>query len=249
MISFFKYEELKKFFNYIKNIAKVTSLGNWDGEKGILLRHDVDLDIKAAYRLSLIEKECGIESTFFIMITCPTYNPLSLENRKMLSEMVNNDFEIGLHFNPDIYGNISLNELKEKVDVEAKILKSIVNQDIISISLHNPSIDGRYPIFEDYKNAYNKEIFSDDAYLSDSCMNFRAKNPFEFVKKAKKMPIQVLLHPAHYTENGDNYLDIFADFALNFINDVDKNFRVISTYLSLIKNENLIDFIKRRMKK
>jgi hypothetical protein len=245
----FRYEELKEFLQYMKRISKVTSLANWDGSNAIILRHDVDLDVRAAYILSLIEKECGVVSTFFIMATCHTYNPLSLANRKMLSKMANNGFEIGLHFDPTIYGNISVNELKSKVDMEAKILESIVNQEVKSISLHNPSVNGQFPLFEGYKNAYHKDIFSDNAYMSDSCMNFRGKNPFEFVKKSKKQPIQILLHPTHYTENGGNYLDIFASFILNLTESIDKNFKVNSTYLSLIGDEMLIDLIIRRMRK
>lgn len=231
----------------MKSISKVTSLANWDGNKAIILRHDVDLDIRAAYNLSLLEKECGVESTFFIMTTCHTYNPLSLANRKMLSEMANNGFEIGLHFDSTVYGDISVNELKSKVDMEAKILESIVKQEVKSISLHNPFVlDGQYPIFEGYKNAYQKDIFFDEVYISDSCMNFKGKNPFEFVKKTKKQPIQILLHPLHYTENGGNYLDIFASFILNLTEMIDKNFRVNSTYSSLIGNEKLVDYIIRR---
>lgn len=246
MIEFFKYEKLKEFIYYMKSISKVTSLADWDGSNGIILRHDVDFDIRAAYNLSLIEKECGIESTFFIMTTCHTYNCLSLENRKMLSEMADNGFEIGLHFDPTVYGDISVNELKSKVDMEAKILESVINQEIKSISLHNPSIHGQYPIFEGYKNAYQKDIFSDNAYMSDSCMNFRGKNPFEFVKKSKNQPIQILLHPLHYTENGGDYLDIFANFIIKMSDMIDKNFKVNSTYRELINGNRLVDFLVRR---
>ena len=245
MRKFFKYEKLKEFLHYMKSISKVTSLANWDGSNGIILRHDVDLDIRAAYNLSLIEKECGVESTFFIMTTCHTYNPLSLANRKMLSEMANNGFEIGLHFDPTVYGNISVNELKSKVDMEAKILESIISQEVKSISLHNPTVHGQYLIFEGYKNAYHKDIFSDKVYMSDSYMNL-SKKPFEFVKKSKRQPIQILLHPAHYTEEGDNYIEIFCDFVLEMTEYIDTYYRINSTYLSLIGDERLIDCIIRR---
>ena len=150
--NFFKYKNLKEFLRYMKSISRVTSLANWDGSNAIILRHDVDLDVRAAYNLSLIEKECDVESTFFIMTTCYFYNPLFLENRKKLSEMANNGFEIGLHFDPTVYGDISMNELKSKVDMEAKILESICNHKVTSVSLHNPSIHGQFPIFDGYRN-------------------------------------------------------------------------------------------------
>ncbi len=237
--TFFKYEKLKEFFNYMKSISRVTSFTNWNGNNEIILRSDVDLDIKAAYNLALIEKECDIESTFFIMVTNTFYNPLSLENRKMLSEMANNGFEIGLHFDPTVYGNISANELEDKVNVEAKILESIINKKVESISLHNPSTYRKYPLFNGYKNAYDKNIFSDENYMSDSCMNFRGKNPFEFVKKAKERPIQILLHPEHYSIDGKNYIEIFSNFILNIVNMIDKYFKANPTYKSLIGDEKL----------
>lgn len=249
VIEFFKYEKLKEFLRYIRRYFKVTSLANWDGSNGIILRHDVNFDVRAAYNLSLIEKECSVESTFFIMTTCHTYNPLSLANRKMLSEMADNGFEIGLHFDPTVYGGISVKGLKSRVDMEIKILESIVNLEVKSISLHNPSIHGQYPIFEGYNNAYHKDIFSDEVYMSDSLMSFSGKSPFEFIKRAKKQPIQILLHPTHYTENGGNYLDIFASFILNLTEMIDNNFKVNSTYLSLIGDEMLIDLIIRRVRK
>jgi hypothetical protein len=242
-INFFKYQNLKEFLHYMKSISRVTSMTNWDGGNAIILRHDVDVDIKPAYILSLIEEGCDIESTFFVMVTSPLYNPLSSENQKMLSKMANNGFEIGLHFDPFIYGNISLNKLKSKVDMEAKILESICNHKVTSVSLHNPSIHGQFPIFDGYRNAYHKDIFSDDVYLSDSCMNFRDKNPFEFVKRAKKTPIQILLHPIHYTEEGNNYIAIFCNYILEMTEYIDMNLRVNSTYSSLIGNEKLIDYI------
>ena len=249
MREFFTHKKLREFLLHIKSISNVTSLGNWDGTNGIILRHDVDLDIKAAYNLSLIEKECGVESTFFIVPTSRYYNPLSLANRKMLYEMANSGFEIGLHFDPMVYGNISINELKEKVDMEAKILEFIVNKEVKSVSLHNPSVHGQYPIFEGYNNAYEKKIFSDDVYISDSCMNFRGKHPFEFVKKAEEKTIQVVLHPIHYSEKGNNYIQILCNLHLKKIEDFDIHFRGNPTYLSLIKNERLIDYIIKEVKK
>lgn len=243
--NFFTYKNLKEFLCYMKTISKVTSLANWDGSNAIILRHDVDLDVRAAYNLSLIEKECDVESTFFIMTTCYFYNPLFLENRKKLSEMANNGFEIGLHFDPTVYGDISMNELKRKVDMEVKILESIVNREVKSISLHNPFIHGQYPIFKGYRNAYHKDIFYDEVYLSDSCMNFRGKNPFEFIKKSKKQPIQILLHPIHYTEEGNNYIAIFCNYILEMTEYIDMNLRVNSTYSSLIGNKKLVDYFIR----
>ena len=246
---FFRYAYLKDFFSHATKITKIVSFANWNDENCIILRHDVDLDLRAAYNLSLIEKECGVESTFFIMVTCATYNPLSEPNRQMLLEMINNGFEIGLHFDPTIYGDIPPNELKSKVDIEAKILESITTKKIRSISLHNPSIHGQYPKFEEYINTYQVDFFSDESYMSDSCMDFRGKDPFEFISKAKEKPIQILLHPLHYTENGEDYIGIFTNFILGLTDMIDKHFRPNPNYSSLVGDRKLIDYIVEKDKK
>jgi hypothetical protein len=76
-------------------------------------------------------------------------------------------------------------------------------------------------------------------------MNFRDKNPFEFVKRSKNQPIQILLHPIHYTEEGNNYIAIFCDYILEMTEYIDTNLRANSTYSSLIGNEKLIDYFIR----
>jgi len=230
----FKYSELRRFLRHIKQIYLITSLDKWDGSNAIILRHDVDFNIESAYKLALIEKEIGITSTFFIMTTAHTYNPMSIKNRKMLVEMVKLGFEIGLHFDSSVYGNINIDKMKNKVDEEASVLFSIINKKIVSISLHNPSVNGKYLIFEGYNNAYDKKIFSPKIYLSDSIMKFR-HNIYEFVKRVKTTHIQILLHPLHYTKNGGNYATIMSEFINTFTKDIESIHAVNKTFNEQVK--------------
>jgi len=221
----FKYADYARFMEHIKQIGNVVPLNEWDDSNKIILRHDVDFDIDAAYRLSLLEDKHQIRSTYFILATCCTYNPLSSRNRKTLRIMAAMGFEIGLHFDPVVYGSIEPKKLKRHVDQEADLLASIIDKPIQSISLHNPSCHNVYPIFEGYHNAYDKRIFSDDCYLSDSCMTFKGKDPFDFVNKTKKRPIQVLLHPLHYTEDGVAYPEIMFEHFKEYAAFIDYMFR------------------------
>src|SRR3989442_5762853 len=160
----FKYSELTKFLTHIKEKYHITTMGDWDGSKSIIIRQDVDFDLKAAYDLSLIEKKIGVSSTFYVMTSSFTYNPMSRENRKIIKEINDMGFEIGLHFDPSIYGQLEENDLQQKVDHESKILSSITKTEVRSLSIHNPSVHGRYPIFEKYLNAYDDKIFSNGRY-------------------------------------------------------------------------------------
>ena len=231
------------YLKFIKSIRKITPLGDWDGSNAVILRHDVDFDIEHAYQLALIEAESDVRSTFFILTSCTTYNPLSASNRKKLYEMAKMGFEIGLHFDPTLYGDVDEAQLKAFVDQEARIVSCITGVSVKSVSLHNPSIHGKYPLFDGYNNTYDRRIFSDASYLSDSRMDFRGKNPFTFVKKVKDCPIQILLHPVHYSEKGLAYPDIFYEHIKRYTDAIDNSFRVNSTYEAQISSMGLFSYI------
>ncbi|WXG47433.1 MAG: hypothetical protein WED05_12365 [Candidatus Atabeyarchaeum deiterrae] len=243
----FRYTEMRKFLNYLRDNFKVTTLGDWDGSNAVIIRHDVDFDLKAAYRFAVLEHECGIPATFLVMTTCHTYNPMSISNRKLLLEISRMNFEIGLHFDPVVYGEIPIDRLNDEADREAKILESIVGKKVRSLSLHNPSLSGKYPTTQGYRNAYDSKIYADDRYISDSCMDFKGKDPYKIVMKAKEHPIQILLHPLHYTDKGSNYLDIFSDFIIEMALEIDAHFRPNSTYRAIAGNRNLLDHVAKKL--
>jgi len=239
----FTYSELKNFLTYAKNIVPITSFRDAKNKNVIILRHDIDFCLTSAYNIARIEKKLDINSSFFIRTACHTYNPLSSINRKIISKLDEGGFEIGLHFDPAIYGNINYDELKNRVEFECKILENIIHKPITSISLHNPSISGKYPIFKGYTNAYSRDFFSDKCYLSDSCMNFRGKDPYEFIKKARKFPLQIVLHPMHWSECRREYVDIFNDYIHELVDYIDSTYRDNTTYRQCTLNNNLSNFI------
>ena len=107
----FRYDELTRFYESISKRFAVTSFRDRTKGTGILLRHDVDVAIEPAFKVAEIEKQVGITSTFFILTTGMMYNPAAPTNRKMLREMSDMGFEIGLHFDPSIYGDATHDEL------------------------------------------------------------------------------------------------------------------------------------------
>jgi hypothetical protein len=75
-------------------------------------------------------------------------------------------------------------------------------------------------------------------------MLFSGKNPFEFVKRAEAGPIQVVLHPDHYTRDGAGYPEIFFGIARRFIDDLDRWYRINSTYNEKMR-EHLFEYVMR----
>lgn len=242
----FKYSQYKEFLFEAKKLGPVCTLASWDGSNAILLRHDIDIDVRAAFNLAMVEKECGVRSTLYFMTTCETYNVFSPVNAELIRKLSDTGFEIGLHFDPTYYPNLSEEELPAQVQREAKILEFVSGKEIRSISLHNPSVHGRFPMFPGFNNAYDSRIFSPDNYIADSRMDFRGKNPFEFVKKVESGPVQVLLHPIHFTESGSDYPEIMSAVARRFIDGLHTLVLPNSTYASQMKNESLLNFFKNQ---
>ncbi len=240
----FTYDYFRALMARAKEISSVTTLkGRKDGSC-VILRHDVDFDISLAYEMALVEEEIGIRSTFFIMATCQFYNAASSKNREYLIAMSKKGFEIGLHFDPTIYGNVTQEELAHHVDEECSFLENVIGRKIVSISLHNPSVTGKFPMFEGYNNAYSDEVFSDVAYLSDSCMNFRDKDPFIFIEEAKKRQVQIVFHPLHWSEAGGDYVKAFSKYIRDSIDNLDKLFQVNPTYKDLLNGDTLMNLLE-----
>ncbi|MEO1926822.1 MAG: hypothetical protein ABGY08_12680 [Gammaproteobacteria bacterium] len=205
----FVYRDLEKLLVHMKETAPVVPLKDAPKmENGyIILRHDVDMDIYPAYLVSKIEKKLAIRSTFFIMLTSPYYNPCSSENRDMIRKMVEDGHEIGLHFDPTIYLGASIKELVVKAKFESSILESITGKKVLSVSLHNPGEHGNYVHLDGFINAYHSDYFSKEKYISDSYIekSFENKDPYEFVSRARKTIVQILLHPCHFTNDEENF--------------------------------------------
>lgn len=192
--------------NQLKALDKSHGLFSFNSNprSGILLRHDVDFDVKPALDLALFERDLKLKGTYFFLTTSETYNPNSINNRRMIQEIASLGFEVGLHFDPSIYSDSGADELSKAARQEARMLENLVGREISSLSLHNPSIAGEYPLIPGFRNAYETNIFSAECYLSDSRMTFHTE-PTAFFKGMRSEIGQLLLHPMHYSDNGDEY--------------------------------------------
>jgi hypothetical protein len=213
---FFSYQGLSEFIRHMKLTAPVVTLRDFSGGPGIILRHDVDLDLEFALKVAEIEIEADVRSTFFINLSSCSFNPATKRNREIIRLLADKGFEIGLHFDPTLHPGAGKKQMAAFVAEEADYLSTLSTQPVESVSLHQPSVHEQYPIFSGFNNAYAPEIFGDSCYLSDSCMSFRGKDPYEFVSRACHQTVQVLLHPMHFSEDGSDYRSITQNYFLQF---------------------------------
>jgi hypothetical protein len=243
----FAYSELRRFFGELLRhsdvmpFAAAVDAGRAGTPRTTILRHDIDIDVEAAVALTAIEQEFGIRSTLFFLTSCDTYNLATATNRVHLRRLAEQGFEVALHFDPLVYSAQSDDDLLSAVRREAEWLGDISGQAVRSISIHNPSIHGRFPRFEGFINAYDPEFFDPDFYLSDSCMSFRGKDPLEFVRKAEGHGLQILLHPFHYSEAGGGYPEAYRQFLERFAARIGETMKVNHAYVRQMEGRSLFD--------
>jgi hypothetical protein len=213
----FSMNGLARFLLYIKDVAPVIPLCEAPGQKKycIIMRHDIDVNLRAAYIVAELEKSLGIRSTFFIMTTNPFYNPFSQQDRQLIRSIAELGFEIGLHYDPSVYPKQQNQTDNEFVRREVQLLEDIIGdgRKIRSISLHKPGASNVYPLIDGFINAYDPLYFSQEKYISDSKMerSFIDKCPYEFLKRVQFHSIQILLHPCQYTANEESFCGVIKE--------------------------------------
>ncbi len=213
--------------------------------RGLILRHDVDTSFDLAYEVYKAEKEAGAKSTYYILLTSDLYNAFSIQSRKNIDEMISDGFEIGLHFDPVAYGDLTDEELAERFGDEVEMFRKITGHKFESFSFHNPSVHGRYPKIKGMINAYNPEIFNDDSYISDSVFSFRGKNPYEFLEKSKSQIVQFLTHAEHFfSEKKVTYENTLNSIVNNYILKLDEFYQVNKVYVEQKPDYTLNTFNK-----
>jgi hypothetical protein len=233
--------------NYIKLLQDKKTICIKDYKKhnnGILVRHDVDFSLDLAYEFSRYEKTYNINSTYYLLISSDAYNIFSQTSRNKILEMIEDGFEIGLHFDPSIYGDLNEQELINKMSIEIEIFERYFNYKIYSYSMHNPSISGVYIDYQNLINAYDSAIFTDDNYISDSSYSFRGKNPKSYLAKSEIQLMQFLTHPIHFFGDGTvKYEKQLNDILNSYYQKLDDVWIANKVYSST-KNEYTIKIIK-----
>lgn len=182
-------------------------------EKHVIIRHDIDSDVRIAKKMFEIEKKYNVHSTYYFR-TC-TFN-------KSLIQKINEyGSEVGYHFE-EIATFVKKNKLKSKEDIIKNMdkIQELFSQNIesfeknfnvklSSIASHGDFINRKYQISNNYLfdektrkkfpniiEAYDKEIESNlDSRISDTVYPqfWKPQNPFDEIKEGKKN-ILILVH-------------------------------------------------------
>lgn len=207
MNSLFK-KNYKDFINeFLLNSYRVVMFDSFDLTKKnqLILRHDIDFDIKAAYEIAVIEHELNVKSTFFFLLRGDFYNLINSENYDLVKKIESLGHKISLHYDIEIYTNP-----QKELIAEIKIFEDFFNTKIDIISIHRPSRDflknpnNYFNVTNTYEDKYFKKI----SYFADSGGRFRFGNPLESPDYKLNHNIQLLTHPIWWTSSLSSVDDI-----------------------------------------
>lgn len=179
----------------------------------MIVRHDIDFSPRKAVEMGRIEADLGVESTYFVLLTCPLYNVFYKPVRSALQELQSMGHTIGVHFSTHQYwdGEAPSAAITERALEEREALACVVDDVSEAISFHRPDEWLFRRSFEGFTSTYEERFFTDIAYRGDSNQRWREEHPL-----AGELPetLQILTHPGLWGEED-------ADFETRLANEVD----------------------------
>ena len=208
---------------FLDNKYKFKTFNTYDYKKSgqIILRHDIDFDCKLAKEMAIVEKNLGIKSTYFFLLTNNNYNLISEKNQKHVKEIIRLGHEVSIHFDDSLYSNFN-----QGLNYEKMIFEMTFGLKINIISLHRPSSEILNKLSKkkiSVKTTYNNIFFRKTKYFSDSRGEFRFGNPLDSEEFKNNENIQLLIHPIWWTLRGTNKSEILKSLKKNWIAQDEEN--------------------------
>lgn len=174
--------------------------------KHLILRHDVDFNFVAAYKMAKVDYEMDISSSFFFRVCANGYNLSSAIAIPIIKEISEMGHELGLHLDSGME-KIWECTVEESIARQFDIFYNSTGIQAKGFSIHMPStlggIDNCDLIVSDLNLAYHayEKRFTEGEfkYISDSMKMWREKPISDYINKVNK--IQLLIHPIWWYQN------------------------------------------------
>jgi hypothetical protein len=192
-------------------------IGRESSLRSCLLRHDVDSELLGCGSMLDIEKELGVNATYFLMTRSTAYNLFSVEATAMVGRMLREGHRIGLHFMGERCEGRSVAFVVEEVLRESRWLEQEFGVKIEAVSFHQPTqiiLDAQIAI-PGLVNTYNTSQMTPYFYVSDTNMVWRHEHPQEIFSRGLHERLQLLIHPMWWTPNPLETLAKWRNVLLN----------------------------------
>ena len=235
----------RHYFEVLNYAAKEYSIGPVSDfsilrkkSKYIILRHDVDYSLDYALKMAKEEFNHGLRSTYFVLLHNPYYNILSENGISLIKQISSLGHEIGLHYDTTFLSLLDKKVVKQ-IEMEAKILSDIADQEISSISQHNVTITPKIKdsICSKFLDTRHSEIANETTYISDSVQNWRQGCMCRHIGKIHKL--HILTHPiwwGKYSKSRHDIMKRFTNISIKkFHSDISHARKLHTIYLEKLR--------------
>lgn len=228
----FTYRYYKNFIHLMRDAYRLTTFQESRSIIGkeesplVILRHDIDLELEAALTMALLERELGISSTYFFMVSCPLYNLFSCIGSEQVKKILDVGHHFGLHFDCAVYQDISVNNIDHYVSRECQLLEGFFGRPIEAVSFHRPgSLELSGVTLAKLPNAYEMVFREKFEYFSDSRGKWARGNPLESREFLARKNLHILTHPIWWNAEPKTPSECLTDFVQRMI---DRNKEYVS---------------------
>lgn len=160
----------------------------------LFLRHDIDLSLTAAVRMSELEAELDVRSTWLLMTRSFFYNLRSTEGEDAVARLRANGGLIGHHA---VWPYVDLDEAFGFDPV---------------VAWHNPDPPYMSEPIEGATNVMTAPWFDPAHYRSDSNQHWRQGSPRDALANGEFEWLQLLIHPVIWMFEGETMADTMRSF-------------------------------------
>lgn len=201
----FTYDYYSEFVSRLREVYQFVTFSEGKRNRGtdsplLIMRHDIDMDLAAALRLSLLDKKLGIRSTYSFLIRCPLYNVFDGDSTEQVKQILDAGHHFGLHFDCSLYPDITLGNLNYYISRECDLLERYFQYPVDAVTFHRP---GRLELsgveLERWPNSYERVFLEEFEYFSDSRGNWTRGNPLNSEAFSKRKNLHILTHPIWWT--------------------------------------------------
>jgi hypothetical protein len=172
-------------------------------DKTIILRHDVEFSVLIALEMAKIEKQLGIQSTYFVQLHGDFYNALESNTYNSIKEIESLGHQLALHFDAHFWGVSKEEELERFLEIDKNTFSTYFKVEPKEFSFHNNneftlscSKDTYAGMINVYAEKYKKEV----KYCADSTGFWRYEILEERLREANDKVLQVLIHDGMWQE-------------------------------------------------
>ena len=149
----------------------------------LLLRHDVDLSLRAALAVAELEAELEAPATYLLMTRSEFYNLDAPSGEAAIDRLRRLGHRVGLHA---VYPDAGRDERFDPV-----------------LAWHNPDPDYLTAPVEGFVNAMQPGFFDPEHYRSDSNQRWRHSCPHDALARREFEWLQLLVHPEIWVYPGE----------------------------------------------